>query len=463
MRDLLLLASGVLACSLQIPLSAAEKAAPWAVGIRRDLHKIPELQYDLPLTSARVQRALDEIGVKFKAGYAKHGVVAQIGTGSLPCVALRADMDALPIQEAVGGDFSSTHEGKMHACGHDVHTSMLLGAARLLKDNEARINGTIKLIFQPAEEGGAGALQMIKEGVMDEFPPIQSIFGMHVAPFLPAGDVASKAGTIMAATGFFHVTFKGKGGHAAMPDTTVDPIICSASAIMSIQTIVARNLSPNVEGVISVTLVRAGDGAFNIIPTTTVVAGTIRSLTKDGYAFLEERLEAVVQGAAVTHGCTAVVRMSSFDLDCMSRSEEFVKLGAPGGCTFPATVNAPAEWSLHKEVAAELIGDVNRTYEAGPLMAGEDFAYYQERVPGSFLFLGSGDAAKGTNVNLHNPMFQMDEAQMPLGIAIHVNSALKALDELNSPDLRRSRLKRFGQSADKAHPDCRFTDMVDEV
>ena len=196
------------------------------------------------------------------------------------------------------------------------------------------------------------------------------------------------------------------------------------------------------EGVISVTLVRAGDGAFNVIPTTAVVAGTIRSLTKDGYAFLEARLEAVVQGAAATHGCTADVKMTSFALDCMSRSEEFMALGAPGACTFPATTNTPAEWSMHKEIAAELIGDVNRTYEAGPLMAGEDFGYYQEKVPGSFLFLGSGDAKKNTNVNLHHPLFQMDEAQMPLGIAIHANSALKALDELNIPSLRRSRLER---------------------
>ena len=234
--SLLIVASAQLARSLHIPLSDAEKVASWAVPIRRDLHKIPELQYDLPMTSARVQRALAEIGVKFKAGYAKHGVVAQIGTGTLPCVALRADMDALPIQEAVEGiDFKSTHEGKMHACGHDVHTAMLLGAARLLKENEARVNGTVKLIFQPAEEGGAGALQMIKEGVMDARPKIQMIFGMHVAPFLPAGDVASKAGVVMAATGFFHITFQGRGGHAAMPDTTIDPVICSSSAIMSIQ------------------------------------------------------------------------------------------------------------------------------------------------------------------------------------------------------------------------------------
>ena len=455
-----------LVCSLQFPLSSAtvEDAASWAVKVRRDLHKIPELQYDLPLTSARVQRALAEIGVKFKPGYAKHGVVGQIGTGKLPSIALRADMDALPIQEAVEGDFKSTHSGKMHACGHDVHTSMLLGAARLLKQHEANINGTIKLVFQPAEEGGAGALQMIKEGLLDEYPPIQMIYGMHVAPFLPAGDVASKAGVVMAASGFFHITFKGRGGHAAMPDTTIDPVICSSSAIMSIQTIVARNLPATDEGVISVTLVRAGDGAFNIIPNTAIVAGTIRSLTKEGYAFLETRLEAIVKGAAATHGCEADLKMSSFDLDCMARSQDFVKVGAPGACTFPATVNTPAEWGLHKEIAAELIGDANRTYELpSALMAGEDFAYYQEKIPGSFMFLGSGNAQKKTNVNLHNPLFQMDEAQMPLGIAIHANSALKALEELNRPQLRQSRLERFGQSADKAHPNCGMTANVDEV
>ena len=241
---------GETSSSLPFPLSAAQQIAPWAVAIRRDLHRIPELQFDLPLTSARVQEALTELGIEFKAGYAGHGIVAEIGTGALPCVALRADMDALPILEQVDIDFKSKHDGKMHACGHDVHTSMLLGAARLLKENEAAINGTVKLIFQPAEEGGAGALKMINEGMLEAHPPIQMIFAMHVAPFLPAGEVASRAGVIMAATGFFHITFTGKGGHAAMPDTTVDPIICSSSAIMSIQTIVSRNLRPMDEGVV---------------------------------------------------------------------------------------------------------------------------------------------------------------------------------------------------------------------
>ena len=215
---------------------------------------------------------------------------------------------------------------------------------------------------------------------------------------------------------------------------------------------------------VSVTLVKAGDGAFNVIPTTSIVAGTIRSLTKEGYTFLEERLQAIVKGAAATHDCSVELKLSSFALDCMTEADELTKLGAPGGCTFPALVTTPAEWSLHKEVAGQVIGDVDKAYEMpSAIMAGEDYAYYLERIPGSFMFLGSGSAEKKSNINLHNPMFQMDEDQMPLGIAIHANSALKALDEFNRPELRQSRLDRFGQSADKAHPECEFTDVIDEI
>ena len=213
-----------------------------------------------------VRARLDELGISYEHSIAKTGIVATIGTGKPPCVALRADMDALPIHEEDRGcPFRSQTDGKMHACGHDAHTAMLLTAGRLLKARESSIPGTVKLIFQPAEEGGAGGLAMVQAGVLQAHPRIERIFALHVWPYLPSGAIATRSGTIMAAAGFFHATLRGKGGHAAMPQTTIDPFMCLAAALSGLQTIVSRNLSPLEAGVVSTTLVRGGS-AYNIIP-----------------------------------------------------------------------------------------------------------------------------------------------------------------------------------------------------
>ena len=396
----------------------------FSVGVRRELHQIPELLYGLKKTSAYVRAQLDKLHIPYQYPIAGEGIVATIGTGKSPCVGLRADMDALPIHEAddTGCTFRSKHDGKMHACGHDAHTTMLLTAGRMLKERESEIEGTVKLIFQPAEEGGAGGLMMVQEGVMTAEPRIERAFAMHVWPGATSGTLSGTPGVIMAAAGFYHIKMHGHGGHAAMPHTTIDPFTCVAAALSGIQTIVARNVDPLESGVISNTFVNGGS-AYNVIPPWVEMGGTIRSLSREGYRFLEERLRAVVEGAAALGQCRLELTMSSLDDDC---KDHRVPPGAPGACTFPPTINTKAAYALARGAAAELAG-VDNVFDTAPTMAGEDFAYFLEKVPGAMMFLGIGNASLGTNVNLHHPRFQMDESQMKLGAALHVEMALRSL------------------------------------
>jgi IAA-amino acid hydrolase len=269
--------------------------------------------YELEKTSAVVRRRLDELGIAYTYPVAKTGIVATIGTvpfssaepstgrharvdrfgldsrqGASPCVALRADMDALPIHEEVTCAFSSETPGQMHACGHDAHTAMLLSAGAMLKAREAELRGTVKLIFQPAEEGGAGGLTMVRAGVLDAAPKVERIFALHVWPALPSGVISTRSGTIMAAAGFYRAAMVGKGGHAAFPHTLVDPFMCAASALSAIQTIVSRNLGPLEAGVVSNTFMRGGT-AYNVIPDAVELGGTMRSLSRAGYRYLDVR------------------------------------------------------------------------------------------------------------------------------------------------------------------------------
>ena len=381
----------------------------WIVEKRRTIHRHPELMYEEFETSKLVQNTLKDLKIPYKKDIAITGVVGMIGNGDGPCIALRADMDALPIHEETDIDFKSEIDGKMHACGHDCHTAMLLGAARVLKENEDKINGTIKLIFQPAEEGGAGGKMMREQGVLLE-PKVQQIFALHVAGTIPVGTLASKEGTLLAATSSIKIIVKGKGGHAAAPHHTNDPVVTGSKIVVELQTLVSRELSPLEPGVISITMANAGS-AFNVIPSTMELQGTIRSLTVEGVSKLQTRVKEVAQSIAAANRCEAEVSFPGND--------------------YPPTINDAECWQLGKSAAKEILGEENLIEMPDPIMGGEDFAYYTEEIPGCFSFLGVGNPDIDAVYDVHHPMFKVDEEALSLGTAIHVNTALKALENLN--------------------------------
>jgi len=388
-------------------LSKAKKIQSWVIEKRREIHRHPELMYEEFVTSKLVQDTLKGLSIPFQNDIAITGVIGTIGNGNGPCIALRADMDALPIHEEVDVEFRSKIDGKMHACGHDCHTAMLLGAARILKENEENIQGTIKLIFQPAEEGGAGGKMMRDEGVLEN-PDVQQIFGLHVAGQLPTGMLASREGTLLAAAGSLKIVVKGNGGHAAAPHNTIDPVITGSKIVVELQTIISRELNPLESGVISVTMMKAGD-ARNVIPSTMELEGTIRSLTLEGLMNLQTRVKEISELVAKANRCEAEVTFPGHD--------------------YPPTVNSSVCWELGKTAGKDILGE-NKVIEMPPIMGGEDFAYYTQKVPGCFAFLGVSNPEINATYDVHHPMFKVDEEALPLGTAIHVNFALKSLESL---------------------------------
>ena len=388
-------------------LDEARSIQDWTLDLRRRIHRRPELQYEEVQTSRLVQETLSELAIPFEANIAKTGVVATLGSGDGPCVALRADMDALPIHEEADVPFRSEIDGKMHACGHDCHTAMLLAAARLLKQREAELPGTVKLLFQPAEEGGAGGMRMRDEGALKN-PDVQRIFGLHVWPLAPTGSVASRAGVFLAATASLEITVRGRGGHAAMPHLSIDPVATSAKIITELQTIISRELDPLDSGVISITSVHGGE-AFNVIPMEVQLRGTIRALTLDRLQHFQDRVREMATLIATANRCEAQVEFP--------------------GHNYPPTVNDEHCWSLARELATELLGE-GRALESPPIMGGEDFAYYTETVPGCFVGLGVRNEAIGADYNVHHPRFKVDEEALPIGAALHVAFAEASLREL---------------------------------
>ena len=388
-------------------ISEAKEIQSWIVEKRRTIHQHPELMYEEFETSKLVQKTLSDLDITFEKDIAITGVVGIVGNGNGPCIALRADMDALPIHEETDIDFKSKIDGKMHACGHDCHTAMLLGAARLLKENEEEINGTIKLIFQPAEEGGAGGKMMRDQGVLQN-PKVEQIYALHVAGTMPMGTLASREGTLLAGTSTVKIIVKGNGGHAAAPHHTIDPVVTGSKIIVELQTIISRELSPLESGVISITMTKAGN-ACNVIPSTMELEGTIRSLTLEGILKLQTRVKEVAESIAIANRCKAEVTFPGND--------------------YPPTINDAECWNLGKSAAIEILGDA-QVAEMGPIMGGEDFAYYTQEFPGCFSFLGVGNTEIDAVYDVHHPMFKVDEEALPLGAAIHVNSALKALKSL---------------------------------
>lgn len=350
---------------------------------RRDLHQHPELLYDVHRTAAFVAEKLKAFGCdEVVEGMGRTGVVGVIkgnkGKGSV--IGLRADMDALPIEEQSNLPYASKTPGKMHACGHDGHTSMLLGAAQYLAETR-NFAGDAVVIFQPAEEGGAGADAMIKDGLMDRFG-IQKVYGMHNNPGMPIGSFAMRTGPIMAAMDRIGITIEGVGGHAAYPHKTIDPVMAGSQLIMAFQSIVSRTVSPLDSAVISICEFHAGH-ASNVIPASAELRGTVRTLRKDVRDLVEKRMNEVCAGVALQTGAR-------------------ITLNYDRG--YPVVVNHPAETELAAKIAGEIGGAANVATDMEPVMGAEDFAYMLEARPGAFIFMGNGDSA-----GLHHPAYNFND------------------------------------------------------
>jgi hippurate hydrolase len=374
----------------------APELAEW----RRWLHRHPEIGFDLPVTAAYVADRLREIGVdEVHEGIARTGIVAVIrGRRDGPAVALRADMDALPMPERTGLPYASETPGRMHACGHDGHTVMLLGAARYLAETR-NFAGTAVLLFQPAEEDGGGGEAMVKEGVLDRFA-VHEVYALHNAPDYPKGHFFTTPGPIMAAVDEFQVTVTGKGGHAAFPQDCADPLIAATAMVQAIQTVVSRNHRATEDLVISVTQFHAGT-ANNVIPDRAVFSGTVRTFSEDVRAMVARRLPEITAGVAAAHGVTA---------DCR---------WMPG---YPATVNEPARTAFAVEVAREVAGADAVEDDAMREMGAEDFAYMLQARPGAYLFLGQGPGPY-----CHHPEYDFNDAITPVGASFFARIIERAL------------------------------------
>ncbi len=356
---------------------------------RHHLHENPELMYEVHETAAFVQERLAEFGVdEITPGIGKTGVVAVIKGKTDTAgrvIGLRADMDALPIEEATGLDYASKTPGKMHACGHDGHTSMLLGAARYLAETR-NFDGTAVLIFQPAEEGGAGGKAMCDDGMMDRWG-IQEVYGMHNAPGIPTGEFAIRSGALLASSDEFEIVVTGRGGHAAAPHEAVDTTLVAAQILISLQSIVSRNVNPVKRVVLTVGTFETDSVASNVIAHTARMKGTVRTLDPEYRAMAEDRVRRVAEDTASAFGASAHV------------------IWTPG---YPATINSEAETAYAAEAAKAVAGKVNDNTD--PIMPAEDFAYMLEERPGAYIFIGNGDTAM-----CHHPAYNFDDDAIPAG------------------------------------------------
>jgi hippurate hydrolase len=359
---------------------------------RRDIHQHPELMYDVHRTAAFVAERLREFGCdQVVTGLGRTGVVGVIkgrkpaGNSDVKVIGLRADMDALPIEEATDLPYASKTPGKMHACGHDGHTAMLLGAARYLAETR-NFAGDAVVIFQPAEEGGAGAAAMIKDGLMERFG-IEQVYGMHNGPGVPVGSFAIRTGPIMAATDAIDIRIEGLGGHAARPHKCIDTVLAGAQLVTSLQSIVSRTVDPLDSAVISICEFHAGN-ARNVIPQVAELKGTVRTLTPETRELVEKRVREVVAGVAQTTGTK-------------------IELTYERG--YPVTVNHASQTAFATRVAKEVAGDAN-VHDVPPMMGAEDFAYMLEARPGAFIFCGNGDSA-----GLHHPAYNFNDEAIVYG------------------------------------------------
>jgi hippurate hydrolase len=377
------------------------------ISIRRDIHKHPETAFEEIRTAEIVAAKLQDWGIAIHRGLAKTGVVGTL-KGTRPgqrVIGLRADMDALNLEEHNDFAHRSVHEGKMHACGHDGHTAMLLGAARYLAKNRD-FAGTVHFIFQPAEEGQGGARVMIEEGLFDLFP-CDAVYGMHNMPGQPVGTFAIRPGPMLAASDSWTVTFKARGGHGAMPHLGSDPMIPAAHFVLSTQSITGRDVAPVDPSVISVGHIQAGDfGAPNVIPSKVVVRGTARSYSPDVRDTLERRLREVAEGLAQAHNM-------SIEYDYLRR--------------YPALINTPEQTEIAAAAAALTVGGINVNPDAAPLTGSEDFAFMLQQKPGAYILIGNGGEPGGACHYVHTPLYDFNDEILTTGTAYWVNLVAKEL------------------------------------
>lgn len=389
-------------------LELAKNMQEELVGTRRTIHQKPELAYCEFETSRLVQERLEELGIEYRANVAKTGVVGIIRgkKGDGKTVLLRADMDALPIQEQNDVPYRSKIDGCMHACGHDSHTTMLLGAAKLLKQLENEFCGNVKLMFQPAEEGTGGAEPMIEEGLLEE-PRVDAAFGLHVEPSYECGTVAVKGGALMASPDGFEVTVRGKGGHGAYPHNTIDPLLTAVKIIEGLQSINSRNIDATTPAVVSVCAISGGE-FYNVIPDTVTFRGTTRAFDSETRKELFDRIEQISNGICAAMGATCEYK---FDY------------------LYPPLVNDDAMAELVKKSAAAVIGEKNVLELKKPFMGGEDFAYLANNVPAAFFYLGCRNEQKDCTSPWHSATFNIDEACLSVGSAVLANTALTYLEK----------------------------------
>lgn len=373
--------------------------------LRRDIHQHPELCFEEERTAEVIAKALEGWGIPVHRGLGKTGVVGVVKNGSSSrAVGLRADIDALPITEHNKFPHASVHPGRMHACGHDGHTAMLLAAAKHLSKHR-NFDGTVYLVFQPAEEGGGGALRMMQDGLFDRFP-MEAIFGIHNWPGLKVGQFAVRSGPVFASSNEFKITLRGKGAHGAMPHLGIDPVPAACQMVQAFQTIITRNKRPLDTGVISVTMIHTGE-ATNVVPETCVIEGTVRTFTVEVLDLIERRMKTIAEST-----CAA------FEVDC---EFEFVR-------NYPPTVNHPAESAFVQKLLGEVVGPEN-VLEFEPTMGAEDFSYFLQHQPGCYFVIGNGDGAHRTGGHglgpcmLHNPSYDFNDDLIPLGATAWVRLA----------------------------------------